>query len=149
MRAVDIIRKKRDGQALTPDEIAVMVEGIATREVADYQWSALLMAIVWRGMTAAETAALTDSMIRSGKIVDLAAIPGPQDRQAQHRWCGRQDVARPGADRGGRRRPRPHGVGRGLGHTGGTLDKLESIPGFRVDVDLRATRKCWPRADSS
>ena len=73
MRAVDIIRKKRDGQALSPAEIAGMVAGSATGEVADYQWSALLMAIVWRGMDAAETAALTDAMMRSGSVVDLSA----------------------------------------------------------------------------
>ena len=76
MRAVDIIRKKRDGHALSAAEIAAMVAGIATGEVADYQWAALLMAIVWRGMDSDETAALTDAMIRSGTVVDLAAIPG-------------------------------------------------------------------------
>src|SRR5438270_9528417 len=76
MRAVDVIRKKRDGQALTPAEIGWMVEGIASGEVADYQWSALLMAVVWRGMTEAETAALTDAMMRSGSVIDLSATPG-------------------------------------------------------------------------
>src|SRR5947199_8146835 len=76
MRAVEIIRKKRDGQALSPAEVAAMVQGIATGEVADYQWAALLMAIVWRGMDAAETAALTEAMIRSGTMVDLSEIPG-------------------------------------------------------------------------
>src|SRR4051794_38863591 len=76
MRAVDIIRKKRDGHALSDREIGWMVAGIADGEVADYQWSALLMAIVWRGMTDAETAALTDAMMRSGTVVDLAATPG-------------------------------------------------------------------------
>src|SRR5262249_56162133 len=66
MRAVDIIRKKRDGHALSPAELAAMIEGIASGQVADYQWAALLMAIVWRGMDAAETAALTEAMVRSG-----------------------------------------------------------------------------------
>src|SRR5580698_5220280 len=76
MRAVDIIRKKRDGLDLSTAEIVAMVEGIATGEVADYQWSALLMAIVWRGMKSHETAALTEGMLRSGRVVDLSHIPG-------------------------------------------------------------------------
>ena len=74
MRAVDIIRKKRDGQAL--DRARDRLDGRGNRhgDVADYQWSALLMAIVWRGMDEAETAALTDAMMRSGTVVDLSAI---------------------------------------------------------------------------
>ena len=76
MRAVDVITKKRDGHALSPAEITAMVAGSASGEVADYQWAALLMAIFWRGMNSAETAALTDAMIRSGRVVDLSHIPG-------------------------------------------------------------------------
>src|ERR1700759_141418 len=76
MRAVDIIRKKRDGAALSAEEIGWMVAGIASGAVADYQWSALLMAVVWRGMSGDETAALTDAMMRSGLVVDLSATPG-------------------------------------------------------------------------
>src|SRR3954463_13269803 len=76
MRATDIIRRKRDGGWLGPAEIDWMVAGIASGEVPDYQWSALLMAILWRGMDDEETAALTGAMMRSGSVVDLSAIPG-------------------------------------------------------------------------
>jgi pyrimidine-nucleoside phosphorylase/thymidine phosphorylase len=141
MRAVDIIRKKRDGEALERAEIAAMVEGIANGSVADYQWAALLMAIVWRGMDATETAALTDAMIRSGTIVDLSAVPGL--KVDKHSTGGVGDktslILAPIAAAAGV--PVPMVSGRGLGHTGGTLDKLESIPGFRVDLDLRRYRE--------
>jgi pyrimidine-nucleoside phosphorylase len=136
MRAVDIIRKKRDGLALSTAEIAAMVNGIATGEVAEYQWSALLMAIVWRGMTSHETAALTDGMLRSGRVVDLSHIPGI--KVDKHSTGGVGDktslILAPVAAAAGVYVPMVSG--RGLGHTGGTLDKLESIPGFRVDLDL-------------
>jgi pyrimidine-nucleoside phosphorylase len=136
MRAVDIIRKKRDGLALSAAEIAAMVEGIATGEVADYQWSALLMAIVWRGMKSHETAALTNGMLRSGTVVDLSHIPGT--KVDKHSTGGVGDktslILAPIAAAAGVYVPMVSG--RGLGHTGGTLDKLESIPGFRVDLDL-------------
>src|SRR5512133_1650348 len=78
MRAVDIIRKKREGHALDALEIRWMVEGIASGEVPDSQWSALLMAIMWRAMNASETAALTDAMIQSGSVADLSSVPGPK-----------------------------------------------------------------------
>ncbi|MHB1559123.1 MAG: thymidine phosphorylase [Isosphaeraceae bacterium] len=147
MRAVDIIRKKRDGHALDPAEITAMVAGIASGEVADYQWSALLMAIVWRGMDASETAALTDAMIRSGTIVDLSSIPGV--KVDKHSTGGVGDktsiILAPIAAAAGV--PVPMVSGRGLGHTGGTLDKLESIPGFRVDLDLTRYREVLARCN--
>ncbi len=136
IRAVDIIRKKRDGQALSEHEIAWMVEGMGRGEVADYQWSALLMAIFWRGMSEAETAALTDAMVRSGTVVDLSATAGL--KIDKHSTGGVGDKASlilaPIAAAVGV--PVPMVSGRGLGHAGGTLDKLESIPGFRINLDL-------------
>ncbi len=137
MRAVDIIRKKRDGFPLDPAEIDFMVAGIASGGVADYQWSALLMAVIWRGMTSDETAALTDAMMRSGSVVDLSATSGL--KVDKHSTGGVGDktslILAPIAAAAGV--PVPMVSGRGLGHTGGTLDKLEAIPGFRVDLDLK------------
>lgn len=136
MRAVDIIRKKRDGGILSADELEFMVAGIASGEVADYQWSALLMAVLWRGMDGDETAALTVAMMRSGSVVDLSAIPGR--KVDKHSTGGVGDktslILAPIAAACGV--PVPMVSGRGLGHTGGTLDKLEAIPGFNVHLNL-------------
>jgi pyrimidine-nucleoside phosphorylase/thymidine phosphorylase len=136
MRAVDIIRKKRDGQVLDDREIAWMVDGLRRGDVADYQWSALLMAIVWRGMNAEETAALTVAMMLSGSVVDLSATLGPKIDKHSTGGVGDKTslILAPIAAAAGVRVPMVSG--RGLGHTGGTLDKLEAIPGFRVDLDL-------------
>ena len=140
MRAVDVIQGKRDGRELTGEEIAFFVEGYTRGSIPDYQASALAMAVFFRGMTAAETVALTEAMMRTGEVLDLGFLPGP--RVDKHSTGGVGDktslILAPLAAACGVYVPMISG--RGLGHTGGTLDKLESIPGFRVGLSLAEFR---------
>jgi pyrimidine-nucleoside phosphorylase len=142
MRAVDIIAKKRDGKSLAREEISFIVRGYTAGEVADYQMSALLMAIFLRGMTNEETLALTDEMLHSGVVVDFSGFGRP--RIDKHSTGGVGDktslVIAPVVAAGGVLVPMISG--RSLAHSGGTLDKLEAIHGFRTDLsltDYRAT----------
>jgi pyrimidine-nucleoside phosphorylase len=132
MNPVEIISRKRDGLALSEDQIAWMIDGTVRNAVPDYQISAWLMAIVLKGMNDAELLAMTRSMIASGRTLDLSSIPGI--KVDKHSTGGVGDkvslILAPLAACAGV--PVPMMAGRGLGHTGGTLDKLESIPGFRT-----------------
>jgi pyrimidine-nucleoside phosphorylase len=133
MRVAELIERKRDGGKLTADEIDALVQGYTKGDVPDYQMSAFCMAVVWRGMDAKETAALTSSMVRSGERLDLRRFGRVLDK---HSTGGVGDkttlvvaplVAACGV-------PVAKMSGRGLGFSGGTLDKLESIRGYRVDL---------------
>jgi pyrimidine-nucleoside phosphorylase len=138
---IDVIRKKRDGHELSQAEIEAMVRDYTRGEIPDYQVSAWLMATVLRGLTRAETAFLTDAMLRSGEVLDLSEFsPRKVDK---HSTGGVGDktslVLAPVVAAGGLLVPMISG--RGLGHTGGTLDKLESIPGFNVKLSVPEFRR--------
>jgi pyrimidine-nucleoside phosphorylase len=131
---VELISRTRDGGALEPAEIRRLVDAYMRGELADYQMSAWLMAVYFRGMRDTETVALTEAMLHSGRVLDLSSVPGV--KVDKHSTGGVGDkvsialaplVAACGV-------PVPMVSGRGLGHTGGTLDKLEAIPGFRTDL---------------
>jgi len=140
-RAIDVIRKKRDGVELSRAEIEGLVNAYTKGEIPDYQVSAWLMAVVLRGMTRPETAALTDAMLRSGEVLDLSSLPAK--KVDKHSTGGVGDktslVLAPLAAAAGIAVPMISG--RGLGHTGGTLDKLEAIPGFNVNLSVADFRR--------
>ncbi|PYT28336.1 MAG: thymidine phosphorylase, partial [Acidobacteria bacterium] len=134
MRTVDLIHRKRDGEELDVEEISHLVNGYTRGEIPDYQMSAFLMAVYFSEMTDREVSTLTECMLRSGETVDLSAIKGV--KVDKHSTGGVGDktslVAAPLAAAAGVIVPMVSG--RALGHTGGTLDKLESIPGLRTSL---------------
>ncbi len=141
MRAVDIIIKKRHGESLDEKEIRFFIEGYVKGEIPDYQVSALLIAIFFQGMSAQETAALTQAMLDSGERMDLSGIPGPFIDKHSTGGVG-DKISLPLAPIVAACGVRvPMMSGRALGHTGGTLDKLESIPGYITDLEPAEFRK--------
>ncbi|MDR3277111.1 MAG: thymidine phosphorylase [Treponema sp.] len=141
MRAVDIITKKREGGELSRKELEYLLAGYVQGEIPDYQISAWAMAVFFRGMSPQETAALTEVMLRSGRVMDLSGIPGPLVDKHSTGGVGDKTslVLAPLAAALGITDPMM--AGRALGHTGGTLDKLESIPGYRTDLDEKTFRR--------
>src|SRR6202140_749190 len=141
MRTVDLIQRKRDGEELAPEEIEFLVNGYTSGEIPDYQMSAFLMAVFFSGMSDREVSRLTECMLRSGDTIDLSHIPGV--KVDKHSTGGVGDktsfIVAPLAAAGGVGVPMMSG--RALGHTGGTLDKLESIPGFRTDLSAEEFQK--------
>src|SRR5580698_7754978 len=138
---VELIAAKRDGERLAPGDIARLIAALSSGELADYQMAAWLMAVYFRGLDDGETVALTDAMLQSGRVVDLSRVPGI--KVDKHSTGGVGDkvsialaplVAACGV-------PVPMVSGRGLGHTGGTLDKLEAIPGFRTQLTVADYRR--------
>ena len=142
MQAVNLIRSKREGNALTEAEIRYLVEKYVSGDIPDYQIASLLMAVFFRGMNSVETGYLTRAMIDSGKTLDLTDVPGPLIDK--HSTGGVGDkvslILAPLAAACGVRVPMLSG--RSLGHTGGTLDKLESIPGYRTDLSEEQFKQC-------
>ena len=136
MRTVDLIHRKRDGEELSGEEIAYLVDGYTAGTIPDYQMSAFLMAVFYSGMTDREVSSLTERMLSSGENVDLSSIPGM--KVDKHSTGGVGDktslIAAPLAAAAGVVVPMISG--RALGHTGGTLDKLEAIPGFRTNLTI-------------
>jgi pyrimidine-nucleoside phosphorylase/thymidine phosphorylase len=136
MRAYEVIHAKRDGRSVPAPDLAALVNGFTTGEVPDYQMAAFCMAVFFRGMDDAEVRALTEAMLRSGDVLDLSDIPGAKvDKHSTGGIGDKVSLAlAPLAAACGVKVPMISG--RGLGHTGGTLDKLEAIPGFRTDLSV-------------
>lgn len=145
MRTVDLIQRKRNGEELSPEEIRWLVEAYSRGEIPDYQMAAFLMAVYFQNMTDHEVGAMVEAMIDSGERVDLSQIPGPKIDKHSTGGVGDKTslIAGPLAAAAGVKVPMVSG--RALGHTGGTLDKLESIPGLRTNLTVDEFREVLGR----
>ncbi|MDR1318004.1 MAG: thymidine phosphorylase [Treponema sp.] len=141
MRAVDIIMNKRSGKELSREEIQFLIGGYVAGEIPDYQVSAWAMAVFFQGLSPAETAALTELMLKSGTVMDLSGVPGPLVDKHSTGGVGDKTslILAPLAASLGIRDPMMSG--RALGHTGGTLDKLDSIPGYRTNLQAEEFKR--------
>jgi len=141
MNIVELIKKKRDGGSFSAKEVDYFIKEYTKGQIQDYQFSALLMAILLNGMNTEETSALTNSMLHSGNVINLSSLHAY--KVDKHSTGGVGDktslIIAPIVASAGIYVPMISG--RGLGHTGGTLDKLESIPGFRTDLTLAESKK--------
>jgi len=146
MNTIELIRKKRNGESLLKEEILFLVSSYTKNKIPDYQFSAFLMAVYLKGMNTTETAALTEAMLYSGKVIDLSSIKGVKIDKHSTGGVGDKTslIIAPIAAASGVTVPMISG--RGLGHTGGTLDKLEAIPGYSTNLSLsdykKVLRKC-------
>ena len=136
MRVVDIIGRKRDGFANTDEEVQFLIRGFALGQIPDYQMSSWLMAVVCRGLDERETFSLTDAMVRSGETLDLSTVPGFSLDKHSTGGVGDKTTMAVVPILASLGIVLPKMSGRGLGHTGGTLDKLESVPGTKTDIAI-------------
>ena len=150
MHVTDLIRKKRDGGELQRAEIEFLIDGYTQERIPDYQMSAWLMAVVLRGMSRMELAALTESMLNSGKVMDFSALPSAKvDKHSTGGVGDKTSLVLAPLVAAASGVYVPMISGRGLGHTGGTLDKLESIPGFNVNLSTSDFRRVLAECGTS
>jgi len=148
MNTTELIRKKRNKENLTKEEILYLINSYTKNKIPDYQFSAFLMAVYFNGMNKDETSALTEAMLYSGKVLNLSSIPGIKIDKHSTGGVGDKTslILAPIVAAAGVKVPMISG--RGLGHSGGTLDKLESIPGFKTDLSLSEYKKVLKEVDA-
>ena len=147
MNTIELIRKKRNKENLTKEEIFFLINNYTKNKIPDYQFSAFLMAVYFNGMSKKETSSLTEAMLQSGKVLNLSSIPGVKVDKHSTGGVGDKTSLIIAPIVAAAEVKVPMISGRGLGHSGGTLDKLESIPGFRTDLSLLDYKKVLKKVD--